>query len=110
MRWPSDDDSMATRVTFEKHLHLLLHRISFFSTSPYRNPLRLDKMTTEYRIESDTFGDLQVPANVYWGAQTQRYAWLFELTYAFHSNTDSQYVDPLETSRLVVPVSACLLP
>ena len=26
----------------------------------------------EYRIESDTFGDLQVPANVYWGAQTQR--------------------------------------
>lgn len=29
-------------------------------------------MTTEYRIESDTFGDLKVPANVYWGAQTQR--------------------------------------
>ncbi|GAN01489.1 fumarate hydratase [Mucor ambiguus] len=29
-------------------------------------------MTTEYRIESDTFGDLKVPTNVYWGAQTQR--------------------------------------
>ncbi|KAG1060605.1 hypothetical protein G6F42_027919 [Rhizopus arrhizus] len=29
-------------------------------------------MATEYRIESDTFGDLKVPANVYWGAQTQR--------------------------------------
>lgn len=28
--------------------------------------------TEEYRIESDTFGDLKVPANVYWGAQTQR--------------------------------------
>ncbi|KAI8063705.1 fumarate hydratase [Gilbertella persicaria] len=29
-------------------------------------------MSTEYRIETDSFGDLQVPANVYWGAQTQR--------------------------------------
>lgn len=29
-------------------------------------------MAEEYRIESDTFGDLKVPAGVYWGAQTQR--------------------------------------
>ncbi|CAE6512320.1 unnamed protein product [Rhizoctonia solani] len=27
----------------------------------------------QFRTEKDTFGDLQVPANVYWGAQTQRY-------------------------------------
>lgn len=26
-----------------------------------------------YRIERDTFGEIQVPANKYWGAQTQRY-------------------------------------
>ncbi|MCY7349571.1 MAG: class II fumarate hydratase [Cytophagaceae bacterium] len=26
----------------------------------------------EYRIEKDTMGDVQVPAHVYWGAQTQR--------------------------------------
>ncbi|MBC7892643.1 MAG: class II fumarate hydratase [Sphingobacteriaceae bacterium] len=26
----------------------------------------------EYRIEKDTMGDVQVPADVYWGAQTQR--------------------------------------
>ncbi|TAH13258.1 MAG: class II fumarate hydratase [Sphingobacteriia bacterium] len=26
----------------------------------------------EYRIEKDTMGEVQVPANVYWGAQTQR--------------------------------------
>ncbi|WP_341225011.1 class II fumarate hydratase [uncultured Arcticibacterium sp.] len=26
----------------------------------------------EYRIEKDTIGEVQVPANVYWGAQTQR--------------------------------------
>ncbi|GAA5813673.1 hypothetical protein MFLAVUS_007159 [Mucor flavus] len=29
-------------------------------------------MAEEYRIESDSFGDLKVPADVYWGAQTQR--------------------------------------
>jgi aspartate ammonia-lyase len=26
-----------------------------------------------FRQERDTFGDLQVPAEKYWGAQTQRY-------------------------------------
>ena len=26
----------------------------------------------EYRIEKDTMGKVQVPAHVYWGAQTQR--------------------------------------
>src|SRR3954471_19078988 len=26
----------------------------------------------EYRIEKDTMGKVEVPANVYWGAQTQR--------------------------------------
>ncbi len=26
----------------------------------------------EYRIEKDTMGEVQVPAHVYWGAQTQR--------------------------------------
>ena len=28
--------------------------------------------SSEYRVERDTFGELQVPSNVYWGAQTQR--------------------------------------
>lgn len=27
----------------------------------------------KYRAERDTFGDLQVPADRYWGAQTQRF-------------------------------------
>ena len=26
----------------------------------------------KYRIEKDTLGDVQVPAEVYWGAQTER--------------------------------------
>lgn len=29
--------------------------------------------TQKFRSERDTFGELQVPADVYWGAQTQRY-------------------------------------
>ncbi|QRV83677.1 fumarate hydratase, class II [Ceratobasidium sp. AG-Ba] len=29
-------------------------------------------MSQKFRTERDTFGDLQVPADVYWGAQTQR--------------------------------------
>ena len=29
-------------------------------------------MTTEYRIEHDSMGELQVPAEALWGAQTQR--------------------------------------
>ncbi|MFT5642334.1 MAG: fumarate hydratase class II, partial [Cyclobacteriaceae bacterium] len=26
----------------------------------------------EYRIEKDTLGEVKVPANCYWGAQTER--------------------------------------
>jgi hypothetical protein len=67
---------------------LQLHLSFLFFHQEYQNQLRiyiyiyiyiylylfiyLFIMTTEYRIESDTFGDLKVPANVYWGAQTQR--------------------------------------
>ncbi|MFN7455242.1 MAG: class II fumarate hydratase [Pseudobdellovibrionaceae bacterium] len=29
-------------------------------------------MSTEFRIEKDTMGEVKVPADVYWGAQTQR--------------------------------------
>ncbi len=31
-----------------------------------------EEMNTEYRTESDSFGELQVPSNKYWGAQTAR--------------------------------------
>ncbi len=33
----------------------------------------------EYRIEKDTMGEVQVPAHVYWGAQTQRSIQNFEI-------------------------------
>ena len=29
-------------------------------------------MTAEFRIERDSMGELKVPANALWGAQTQR--------------------------------------
>jgi fumarate hydratase class II len=35
--------------------------------------------TMAYRIERDTFGEIQVPANKYWGAQTQRSLQNFEI-------------------------------
>lgn len=43
----------------------------FFLTSSLKIFITM-ATTGEYRIESDTFGDLKVPAGVYWGAQTQR--------------------------------------
>lgn len=30
-------------------------------------------INSEFRIETDTFGEIKVPAQTYWGAQTQRY-------------------------------------
>ncbi|KAJ3750225.1 fumarate hydratase [Lentinula detonsa] len=47
--------------------HVLLRNrqaIRFLSTTLAR--------TQQYRIEKDTFGELRVPADKYWGAQTQR--------------------------------------
>jgi fumarate hydratase, class II len=29
------------------------------------------------RIERDTFGDIEVPADRYWGAQTQRWGFVY---------------------------------
>src|SRR5436853_7716458 len=40
------------------------------SKSDDTDQLVLDKMT--FRTEKDTLGSVQVPADVYWGAQTQR--------------------------------------
>ncbi len=34
--------------------------------------MSLNHSSTEFRIEKDTMGDVKVPANKYWGAQTQR--------------------------------------
>ena len=31
-----------------------------------------DQIMSNSRIESDSFGELEVPSNMYWGAQTQR--------------------------------------
>lgn len=34
---------------------------------------RSQSQNEKFRVERDTFGELQVPASRYWGAQTQRY-------------------------------------
>jgi fumarate hydratase class II len=38
-------------------------------------------MTTSFRTESDSFGNIQVPAEKYWGAQTQRSIQNFPISY-----------------------------
>lgn len=45
----------------------------------------------EFRTEQDTFGDIQVPADKYWGAQTQRSLQNFKI------NTENDRM-PLEVS------------
>jgi len=47
---------------------MLVHRVRphrLFSTSPTMS-------NQQFRVERDTFGELQVPSDRYWGAQTQR--------------------------------------
>jgi fumarate hydratase class II len=39
----------------------------------------------EYRIEKDTMGEVKVPANVYWGAQTQRSIQNFDIARGIHT-------------------------
>src|SRR5688572_27635789 len=36
------------------------------------NPRSLESMTTSFRTERDSMGELSVPADALWGAQTQR--------------------------------------
>ncbi|KAF5312485.1 hypothetical protein D9619_003161 [Psilocybe cf. subviscida] len=55
------------------------------------------RMNPSYRIEKDTFGDLQVPADRYWGAQTQR-----RLTFNRRSLQNFDIGGP--TERLPVPL------
>jgi fumarate hydratase, class II len=42
-----------------------------------------------FRVERDTFGELKVPNNVYWGAQTQRFASTLPPQYVSESNRSS---------------------
>ncbi|PPR00656.1 hypothetical protein CVT24_000879 [Panaeolus cyanescens] len=46
---------------------ILVASSRFFSSSPYTM-----QNSSSHRVEKDTFGELQVPADKYWGAQTQR--------------------------------------
>jgi fumarate hydratase, class II len=33
---------------------------------------------SKFRIETDTFGEIQVPSEKYWGAQTQRFYFIYK--------------------------------
>jgi fumarate hydratase class II len=52
------------RNNFPVRLQFLLHH--------NKNNMSDPNMITDFRIEKDTMGEVKVPSNVYWGAQTQR--------------------------------------
>jgi fumarate hydratase class II len=45
---------------------------------PARRAARLSD-AAKFRVETDTFGEIKVPADKYWGAQTQRSLQNFEV-------------------------------
>ncbi|KAL2830239.1 L-Aspartase-like protein [Aspergillus cavernicola] len=52
--------------------HLQLPRLQSFQSFNKRTFSSTITMASESRIESDAFGEIKVPADKYWGAQTQR--------------------------------------
>jgi hypothetical protein len=56
-------------IRFLSVSHRIMVRLCILGT--YDCPTKLSIQS--FRQERDTFGDLQVPAEKYWGAQTQRY-------------------------------------
>ena len=46
--------------------------------------LRYTTGSGSFRVETDTFGEIKVPADRYWGAQTQRYVRITIRNYLFH--------------------------
>ncbi len=46
-----------------------------------REIMTTEKNTTTYRIETDSMGEMKVPSNVYWGAQTERSLHHFDISH-----------------------------
>jgi hypothetical protein len=67
--------------------------------------LPMSNLQQEYRIERDTFGELKVPADRYYGAQTQRYVLvLLGATWLFLNVIGPV---PFKTSTLAANMSGC---
>jgi fumarate hydratase class II len=62
----------------------------------------------EYRIERDTFGELKVPADRYYGAQTQRYS--FTVTVGCLAFPERHRPVLFKTLILAANGSGCLSP
>ncbi|CAG8751842.1 9293_t:CDS:2, partial [Acaulospora morrowiae] len=48
----------------------------------------------KFRIEKDTFGEIEVPADRYWGAQTQRHV-IIALSLIIDNSKSKRMPDPL---------------
>jgi len=62
--------STTFRLQARQTLHLISTRKAYHQQRLFSNSLPI--MSGKIRIERDTFGELEVPADRYWGAQTQR--------------------------------------
>lgn len=79
--------------------------VSMDSHSSSNNPNDVLQSEQSYRTERDTFGELRVPSDRYWGAQTQRYDRM-----AFSNISDPDIAEVLcRILTLAVLLNACRL-
>ena len=58
-----------------QQLIFIINKVSYYGTLTSNllvNSHHKKITIMEFRIETDTMGEVKVPANVYWGAQTER--------------------------------------
>jgi fumarate hydratase, class II len=68
-----NDQSRQNLIAYLLCLQIFLIAIKIKTSDNLNKFVSLKKnMTMEYRIEHDTMGEVKVPANNYWGAQTER--------------------------------------
>src|SRR5579871_6270058 len=75
--WPPGAFSPVTRCCASSHRGTVAPRYTFVLDTPTSSDQEARMATTTEpmtgtRVESDSMGKIEVPANVYWGAQTQR--------------------------------------
>src|SRR5690625_3455916 len=56
-------DYLKSLLQYNRKFHIIIHTII---------KLHREAMVMDYRIEKDTLGEIKVPADKHWGAQTQR--------------------------------------
>jgi fumarate hydratase, class II len=82
--------------------HLKVHRAAFFRMASVRAALRYSSPFQTFRTEYDTFGPIEVPADKYWGAQTQRSLQNFKIA----QDTDKMPIQVIRAMALLKKAAA----